>query len=94
MNVGNLAVLAVLTALVLLLVQRTEPRRRWITALILIIPTGWLIYRWAIYKGQTAEALIALAAGVGFNVVFWLLYGRRHPPHTSDDIHVVGMEDE
>jgi hypothetical protein len=94
MNVGNLAVLAVLTALVLLLVQRTEPRRRWITALILIIPTGWLIYRWAIYKGQTAEALIALAIGVGFNVVFWLLYGRRHPPGTSDDIHVVGMEDE
>lgn len=94
MNVGNLAVLAVLTTIVLLLIQRTEPRRRWIIALILLIPTGWLITRWAIYKGQSAEALIALALGAGFNLVYWLFIGRRHPLRTSDDIRVVGMEDE
>lgn len=94
MNTSNLIVLAVLFSGALLLLQRTERRRWWVTALVLILPVGYLIYRWAIYRGQMAETLVALGVAVGFNVLFWLLYGRTHPPRSSDEITVIGMEDE
>lgn len=94
MNTSNLIVLAVIFTAVLLLVQRTERRRWWLTALILIVPVGFLTYRWAIYRGQVIETLIALGVAAVLNVLFWLFYGRLHPPLSSDDIHVIGMEDE
>lgn len=94
MDTGNLVVLAILLSAVLLLFQRTERRRWWVTALLLVVPVGYLIYRWAIYRGQVAETLIALGIAAAVNALFWLLYGRRHPPGSSDEITVVGMEDE
>ena len=93
MDTRNLITLAILCSLMLLAVQRTEPRRRWLTALLLLAPSAFLIYRWAIYKGRTHEALIGAAIGLGVNVLFWLIYGRRHPPATADEIHVVGMDE-
>lgn len=92
MNSGNLALLALLLTLVLLAFQRTERRRRWLTAAVLILPSGYVIYRWAVYRGQVRETLIALGVALGLNLLFWLIYGRRHPPASSDDIHVVGMD--
>lgn len=94
MNTSNLVILAILLSVVLMLVQRTERRRQWVTALVLLLPVGYLVYRWAIYRGQLQETLIALAVAVAFNALFWLFYGRRHPPHSSDEIRVIGMEDE
>ena len=93
MNGGNLAVLAVIFSLVLLALQRTDRKRLWVTALLLLLPTGYLIYRWAIYRGQTREALIAFGIALGANALFWLVYGRRHPPASSEDIRVIGMDD-
>lgn len=94
MNTSNLTVLAVIFTAVLMLVQRTERRRWWLTALILIVPVGFLTYRWAIYRGQITETLTALGIAAVLNALFWLVYGRRHPPLSSDDIRVIGMEDE
>jgi uncharacterized membrane protein YjjB (DUF3815 family) len=93
-NTSNLIVLAVLFSIALLLLQRTERRRWWVTALVLIVPVGWLVYRWAIFRGQVSETLAALGIAVGFNALFWLVYGRTHPPRSSDEITVIGMEDE
>lgn len=91
---GNLPVLVILLALVLLAVQRTERRRRWVTALILLLPSAYLIFRWALYRGRVAEMLLGAGIALALNGLFWLLYGRRHPPGSSDAIHVVGMEDD
>ncbi len=93
MNLQNLATLAVLLSLMLLALQRTERRRRWITALVLLAPAGYLIYRWAIYRSQMGETLAALGGALALNLLFWLAYGRRHPPASSEDIRVVGTDD-
>ncbi len=94
MNTGNLALLTAFVTVVLLLLQRTERRRWWVTALVLVVPVGFLIYRWAIYRGQMQETLVALGIGAGLNLLFWLFYGRRHPPGSSGEIRVIGMEEE
>jgi branched-subunit amino acid ABC-type transport system permease component len=93
MNTGNLLVLTAIFSLVLLALQRTERKRLWVTALVLLLPTAYLVYRWAIYRGQVEETLAAAGAAMVFNLLFWLIYGRRRPPASSDAIDVLGMED-
>lgn len=93
MNTGNLILLTVLALLMLLMIERTEPKRRWITVLLLILPAIWL-YRWAGYRGQTTETLIGVGVGAALFLVYWLAWGLRHRPQSSDSIHVVGMDDE
>ncbi len=93
MNTGNLILLAVLTLLMLVMVERTEIKRRWITVLLLILPVIWL-YRWAGYRDQATEALIGVGIGAGLFLIYWLAWGLRHPPQSSDSIHVVGMDED
>jgi hypothetical protein len=92
MTAANLILLAVLFSLMLLIVQRTERKRRWLAAL-LLVPAGYVIYRWAIYRGQTRETLIALGVAFGLNLLYWLLIGRRRPPGSGGSIRVIGMDD-
>jgi hypothetical protein len=93
MTTGNLVFLAIVITLLLLAIQRAEARRRLLTAAILVIPVGWLVYRWAIYRGQVTETLIAGVIGLVLNGLFWVFYGRKHPPGSSEEIRVIGMED-
>jgi hypothetical protein len=93
MNIPNLIVLAILLSLMLLAVQRGEKKRRWLIALVLLGPSGFLIYRWALYKNQVQETLVAAGIAVALNLLFWIAYGRTHPPLSSDEIHVAGMEE-
>lgn len=91
MNIPNIIVLTVIMGALLFMVQRLE-RSRWWLAVLALLP-GYMIYQWAMLRGQKTEALIALGAGAVTNLLFWLLYGRTHPPHSSDEITVKGMED-
>ena len=93
MNIGNLVLLAIIFSLLLLAIQRAEARRRLLIAAVLIIPVGWLVYRWAVYRHQVTETLIAGGIGLTLNVLFWITYGRKHPPGSSEEIHVIGIED-
>ena len=93
MNIGNLVLLAIIFSLLLLAIQRAEARRRLLIAAVLIIPVGWLVYRWAVYRQQVTETLIAGGIGLTLNVLFWIIYGRKHPPGSSEEIHVIGIED-
>jgi hypothetical protein len=92
MVTGNLVILAVIFIVLLWLIQRTERKRIWV-ALLLLLPGGYLIYRWAVYRDETRTALAALGIGAALNLLYWLLYGRKHPPGSSDSIRVIGMED-
>jgi hypothetical protein len=91
MNTGNLIFLAVAFTALLFIVMRTQRNRLWIAAIVVLLPI-FLIYRWAIYRGQETESLIGLAIGGGINLVAWAIYGRKHPPSKEGDIKVVGME--
>lgn len=93
MNISNLIVLTLIYAATLLMVQRTERKRRWIVALIAIIPIGYMTYQWGILKEQQNIVLIAAGAALALNVLFWLFWGRKHPVGSSDSIKVIGMED-
>lgn len=93
MNTGNLITLTIIFSLALLIFQRIERRRLWMAGLLLVLPVGFLSWRWAIYKGQVQEMLTAAGAALALNVIFWLVYGRRHPPGSSDSITVIGTDE-
>jgi L-lactate permease len=92
MDISNLVILTLAATFVLFFVQRTERKRVWLSLLVLALPVGVLIYRWAIYKGQETEAITAGLIGLGLNVVYFLVYGLRHPPASSDEITVIGSD--
>jgi hypothetical protein len=92
-NAGNAVFIALSLGAVLLMYLRTERKRKWLTGVFLVLPSLVLLVLWADGTGQWAEALTGGAAGVGFNLLFWLFYGRANPPGTSDSINVIGMDD-
>jgi hypothetical protein len=94
MNTSNLALITLFGTICLLALQRTERKRRWLTALVLVLPVGFLLYRWAIYRGRVRETLLGAGIALALNGLFWLLYGRRHPPLSSDEsIRVIGTDE-
>lgn len=93
MNSSNLLVLSVIYSVALLLVLRTERKRKWLAVLIMLAPIGYMTYQWGILKDQLDVVLAAAGIASSANLLFWILWGRRHPPGSTDSIHVVGMED-
>ncbi len=93
MNAGNLIVLTIVYSLTLLAVQRTERRRILLVALLMAGPIAYMTYQWSILRDQRSVVITAAAIAAAVNVLFWLLYGRRHPPGSRGDITVIGMED-
>ncbi len=92
MNIGAFVLLTLTITLMMLIVQRTETRRRLVVALILAV-VGLLIQRYANYRELHAEALIALILASILNLLYWVILGRYNPPGSSEDIQVLGMDD-
>ena len=94
LEIGNVIVLTVALSLTLLAVQRTLSNHRWMTIAFLLLPIGVISYRWAVYRDQLEEWLFASAGALVLNLVFWVVFGRSHPPGHKGDILVVGREEE
>ena len=92
MNWGSFIILTGWFGLMILFIQRTEIRRRR-TVTILMIFAGILTFVWASGQNLTGVLVIALIAALIFNFIFWLLIGRYNPVGTSEDIHVIRMDD-
>jgi len=92
MNLGAFLLLLLTISLMLFLTQRTEKRRRPVVA-IMMAALGLLVQRYASYRGLHTEVLIALILALVLNLLFWVIFGRYNPPGSSDDIHVLGMDD-
>jgi membrane protein CcdC involved in cytochrome C biogenesis len=96
MNVGfdisHFILLLIAFTVIMLVVQRAEPRRRLVVAIVML-GVGILIQRYANYRAAHTEALVAFLAGILLNALFWLFIGRYNPPGSSDDIQVLGMDD-
>ena len=59
-----------------------------------MLPVSFLLYRWALYRGQVRETLFGAGFALALNLLFWLFYGRRHPPLSSDEsIRVIGTDE-
>ncbi len=93
MDAGILFLLTASFGAMLLVIQRSEAKRRLIVTLVMLVPAE-LIRRFAIIRGFNSEAVTALIIALVVNFLFWLLIGRYNPVRKSDEeIRVIGMDD-
>ena len=90
---GGLVTLLVLSlGTVIFVIQRTEAKRRRIVLIVMflvLLVLGWLVNM----RGAWGEAALGLIIALILNGLFYILIGRYNPVGTSDDIHVLGMDD-
>ena len=90
---GGLVILLVLSfGTVIFVIQRTEAKRRRIVLIVMflvLLVLGWLVN----IRGAWGEAVVGLLIALVLNGLFYLLIGKYNPVGSSDDIHVLGMDD-
>ncbi len=93
MDWNYVALIAMTTAFMLVIVQRAEPKRRRIAAF--LVALGLLVIRQnAFLKGDLhEETLAAFLIGLFLSFLFWLLIGRYNPVASQDTVQVMGMDD-
>lgn len=87
-------VVAVILVVFVILLLRIESRVRRRVALLVPIPMGFLIYRWAVYRGAWREVAAAIAVAAVALVAWWALIGRRLRPPAGPQIRVWSKDDE
>jgi hypothetical protein len=92
MDVGITALLTVVMGAMMFFVQRAEPKRRLLVAVVFLVGAE-LIRRYVWYKELHTEAWVALGVALLINFLFWLFIGRYNPVGSSDRIQVIGMDD-
>ena len=92
MNALNVFGLTVLDLALLFMLLRVERRALWVVVVLLVLPAGYFIWRWASVGGHLAEAGAGLGIALALTAAWWLAYGRRLPRPSSDSIKVWGQE--
>jgi predicted neutral ceramidase superfamily lipid hydrolase len=93
MDLNYIGLIALLVALLLVMIQRTESKRRRL-AVILVVPGLLLIRQNAFLKGDLhEETLLAFIIGIILSLLFWLLIGRYNPVGSDSEVKVIGMDD-
>ena len=93
MNIGYACLITAVVALLLVMIQRVEPKRRKL-AIFIVAGCFLLIRQNAFIKGDLhGETLLAFIVGCLLSGLFWLLVGRYNPVGSSDEIRVIGMDD-
>ncbi len=93
MDLNYVALISGVVTLLLVMIQRAEPARRWlVTGFVLICLL--IIRHNAFLKGDLHdETLLAFVLSLMLSALFWLLVGKYNPPGNSDEIRVIGMDD-
>ena len=92
MNTGLVLVLLVTLGAVLFIIQRTEAKKRRMVALLMsliVLAVIWYVNN----RHYWSEAIVAFFIALILNFLFWLFIGRYNPVGSSDNIHVLGMDD-
>ncbi len=92
MDWGTLFLLFAVFSILLFILQRTEPKKRFIVFVISLVACE-LLRRYVWYRDLHTESWIALIAALLFTTAFWLFIGRYNPVKSSDEIQVIGMDD-
>ena len=85
--------LTLATLAILFLFFRVEKKARWISLIFLVIPVCSLMYRLSQWRMQIPELRMALLCGIIMYVIWHLLYGRKIPLPSSENIKVWGQDD-
>lgn len=92
MDTQSVVVLTVALGLIFLIIQRTETKKRRIVSYVMAVVM--LVVLWYVATIQIwGAAIVALLLALFLNYLFWLLIGRYNPVGSSDNIHVLGMDD-
>ncbi len=92
MHVGSFILLLFLFITMLMMIQRTEARRRLLVTVGMLL-LGVLVVRYVNYRSLHGEAQLAFVVALILTTLFWLLIGRYNPVRSSNDIKVLGMDD-
>lgn len=93
MNWNYIGLIAILVALLLVMIQRTEPKRRRLAAFV-VVPLLLVLRQYAFLKGDLhEETLLAFIIGMLLSGLFWLLIGRYNPVGRDSEVKVIGMDD-
>ena len=93
MDWNYIGLIAVLVAALLIMIQRTEPKRRRLAAIV-VLPLLLVLRQYAFRKGDLhEETLIAFVIGIVLSLLFWLLIGRYNPVGSDSEVKVIGMDD-
>ncbi len=93
MDWGYVSAIGIVSALLLLLIQRAEPARRRLVAFVVFICLFVIRHNAVVKDDLYDETLLAFVLAIALNAVFWLLIGRYNPVTTKDSIDVIGMDD-
>ena len=93
MDWNYIALIAVTVALLLILIQRTDPKRRRLSIAFVVFCLLVIRQNAFLKRDLHEETLLAFAAGFVISGAFWLLIGRYNPVAADDDIQVLGMDD-
>ena len=93
MDWNYVALIAVTVALLLVMIQRTERKRRRL-AIVFVAICLLVIRHNAFLKADLhEETLLAFVIALMLSFLFWLLIGRYNPVKTEDNVQVIGMDD-
>ncbi len=93
MDWNYVALIAVAAALLLVMIQRTEPKRRRLTIFFVAICLLLIRHNAFLKADLHEETLLAFVIALLLSFVFWLLIGRYNPVKSEDSVHVLGMDD-
>ncbi|MCY4538749.1 MAG: hypothetical protein OXE52_11025 [Chloroflexi bacterium] len=93
MDLNYVALISVLVALLLIMIQRAERARRRLVAGFVLICLLIIRHNAFIKDDLHDETLLAFVLGLILSALFWLLVGKYNPPGNSDEIRVIGMDD-
>lgn len=93
MDWNYVGLITIIVTLLFLLVQRTDPKRRRLSFVFLMLCLVIIRHIAFLKSDLHEETLLACLFAIVLGGAFWLLIGRYNPVEANDEIHVMGMDD-
>ena len=93
MDWNYVALIAIVASLLLIMIQRSERKRRRLVTGFVVICFLVIRHNISIKPHLNEETVLAFGIGVLVSALFWLVIGRYNPVGSSDEIQVIGMDD-
>jgi hypothetical protein len=93
MDILSSVVIALSFFLAFYAVQRTLPKRRFLTFILLLLPLTIFSYRWSLYRDARMEWYMGVASAILIFGFWWIIWGRKLPPPDDSSIRVWTKDD-
>ena len=93
MDWNYVALISVVAGSLLVMIQRTEPKRRRLAVFIVAICLLVIRHNAFLKSDLHEETVLAFVFALLLSLLFWLLIGRYNPIKSEDNVQVLGMDD-